>query len=339
MNAPRMIMVAVLLASLCLASGCGTQDRMLGASGGLLFQGVDILTQPGEATPLVVSLQGGDYLQGLEGYLVGFYLVDHQIGQCRTDDDGLAQITFTPDRAGQHVIIAKLEDPDVRKYAVEGVEIVVAAHNPDQPMVIVDLDRTLVKSGFGDVLAGKAEPMAQSRNVMTRLAKDHAVVYLTHRPDMFTEQCKRWIRKFDYPLGPLLTSSLGEFIKGSGAYKSARIEELKKTWPKIEIGIGDKASDAAAYAANGLTSILVLHPDLMKTPEDARRWVRSLRELPESVEAVESWDQVGRILFDKEHFPVAAAIERLTRLGSELEAEALGLTPPKAPAGGEGGAP
>lgn len=339
MNTPRALLVFAMLATLFLAGGCGMQDKMLGASGGLLLQGFDTLARPGEAVPLVVSLQGGDYLQGLEGYLIGYYLIDHKIGECRTDDDGLAQITFTPDQVGHQVITARLEDPDVRKYAVAAVEIVVAAHNPDQRMVMVDLDRTLVKSGFGDVLAGRAEPMAGSKDVMTRLARDHAIVYLTHRPDIFTEQSKRWIRKYEYPLGPLLTSTLGEFVKGSGAYKSAKIEEFKKTWPKIDIGIGDKPSDAAAYAANGLVSIIVLQSDLMKTPEEVRRWVRDLRRLPETVEAVESWPQVGQVLFEKAHFPVAAAIERLTKLAAEREAEALGLTPSKETAGGEGGAP
>ncbi len=328
MSVSRVVVVAAWLALASLTAGCGMQDKMLGASGGLLFQGFDAMTTPGQPVRLVASLQGGDYLRGMEGYLVGFYRVDHKIGECRTDDDGIAELTFTPDQPGLHVITARLEDPDVRKCAVPGVEIVVAAYAAERPMVVVDLDRTLVQSGFDAVLTGQAEPMVGSQAVMDRLARDHTIIYLTHRPDSFNEQSKRWVRKHNYPLGVLLTSSMGEFIRGSGAYKSARIEEMKKTWPRIRIGIGDKASDAKAYAANGLISIIVLHPELMKTPGEIRAWVRELRDLPPSVEAVESWQQVGQILFESARFPVAASIDRLTKLAAEREAEALGLTPP-----------
>jgi len=327
MGRTRTWIAMLLAATACLSAGCGMQNQMLGASGGLLLQGFDTLARPGEEVPLTARLQGGDYLKGMEGYLVGFYRLDHKIGQSRTDQDGLAEIAYIPASPGNHVILARLEDPDVRKFAVEAVEIVVAARHRTDPMVVVDLDRTLVAGGFGEVLAGKAEPMPSSGPVMDRLARDHTIIYLTHRPDVFTERTKRWLRKYDYPVGPVLTSTLAQLFKGSGPYKSAAISDLKKVFSRIETGIGDKPSDAEAYTANGMKAVLIIHPDDMPTLEVIARWIRDLRSLPDDVDVVSSWDQVGKALFDGERFPPAQAVERLEALARRREAEALGKAP------------
>ena len=338
MRRKRVWLVALLAPALCAAGGCGLQDEMLGASGGLLLQGFDTLARPGQEVTLTARLQGGDYLTGMEGYLVGFYRLDQRIGQCRTDDDGLAEIDFAPAGLGDHVVLARLEDPDVRKYAIEAVEIVVAARKPSDPMLVVDLDRTLVRSGFAEVLAGQAEPMPESSRVMNGLARSRAPIYLTHRPDIFTEQTKRWLRKHNYPVGPVLASTLSEFFKGSGAYKSAAIGDLKKAFPAIDVGVGDKVSDAQAYLANGMRAILIIHPDAMTTAESVRRWIRDLQVLPEEADVVDSWAMVERALVGAERFPVSRAVEQLGVLARQREAESLGAPPAGRPAD-EGSAP
>jgi hypothetical protein len=324
MRASPVVLVMTLTAALGALTGCGLQDQMLGASGGLLFQGYDTLATPGQPVKLTASLQGGDYLKGVEGYRVGYYLLDKKIGQALTDDDGLAEIAFTPEAIGNHIVLARLEDPDVRKFAIEAVEIVVSTQTATRPMVIVDLDHTLVASGFGDVLAGRADPMPDSDRVMERLARRRTIIYLTHRPQLFTEGTKRWIRKYNYPTGALLTSTLREFFSGSGPYKSAKIEELKATFPKIEIGIGDKPSDVQAYAANGLKAVLIIHPDAIDTSAEARRMAAELAKLPPEIEVVESWTQVEQALFEGKHFPAGPAIERVNRRA--VERERLGET-------------
>jgi len=327
MRHTRMWFALLLTGTLCLAAGCGMQDRMLAASGGLLLQGFDSLAYPGQTVTISARLQGGDYLKGMEGYLVGFYRLDHKIGDVRTDQDGLAEMAYTPPSPGNHVILARLEDPDIRKFAIEAVEIVVAAHSRTDPMVVVDLDQTLVASGFGEVLAGKAEPMPQSGRVMHRLAESNTVIYLTHRPDIFTEQSKRWLRKYNYPTGPVLTSTLSEFFKGSGPFKSAAIADLKKVFPGIATGIGDKPSDAQAYVANGMKAVLIIHPDAMKTPGAIRRWIRDLGGVPEGVEVVESWTMVEKALFEGRRFSASEALGRLEVLVRQREADALGKEP------------
>ncbi|NIA21317.1 MAG: hypothetical protein GWP05_04970 [Anaerolineaceae bacterium] len=320
----RLCLVALALFATAVLGGCGAKGDI---RGGLLLQGFDTLAYPGQEITLTARLQGGDYLKGLEGYLVGFYQLHRKLGQARTDDEGLSEITFKPETSGNHVILARLEDPDVRKYAVPAVEIIVAAHDKFTPMVIVDLDRTIVKSGFTEVLADRAEPMAHSETVLSRVAKDRVIVYLTHRPDIFTEQSKRWLRKYNYPTGPLLVSTLSEFVSGSRKFKSARISKLKESFPAVAIGIGDKAGDAEAYLANDMRAILIIHPDNMPTAESVRLWIRRLRPLPEKVEVVESWPQVEELLFEGKRHPVSKALERLAELAERRSQETLGNSP------------
>lgn len=308
-----MVMLAALVGSAGLA-GCGMQDQVLGAKGGLLLQGFDVLARPGGAVTLTARVQGGDYLAGMEGYLVGFYRLDHKLGEIRTDEDGFAEMAFTPAEAGDHVVLARLEDPDVRKYAIEAVEIVVAAREPSARMLVVDLDRTLVAGGFGQVVAGQAEPLADSERVLDRAARGRTLIYLTHRPDIFTEHTKAWLRKYDYPLGPVLTSTLSEYFKGSEGFKSAAIGELKKAFPGIEIGIGDKIADVQAYTANGMHAVLIIHPDNMKTPETVRSWIDDLAGLPAEVDVVWSWAMAEKVLLDGARCPVAEAMEMLREL-------------------------
>ncbi|NLX60021.1 MAG: App1 family protein [Phycisphaerae bacterium] len=312
--------VALVWAASALAlAGCQPTSEV---RSGLLLQGFDTLAYPDQEVMLTARLQGGDYLKGMEGYLIGFYESNLRIGGVRTDDEGLAEIAFKPQGEGNHVILARLEDPDVRKYAVPAVEIVVAAWPREKAMAVVDLDRTVVQSGFAEVMAGRAEPMDHSQQVLHRLTRDRTVIYLTHRPDMFTEQSKQWLRKYDYPLGPLLVSTLSEFIKGSREFKNARVHALKQSFPGITLGIGDKVSDAEVYLDNQMRAVLIIHPDDMPTAEVVRIWIQRLRRLPEKVDVVDNWLQVEEVLFQEKRYPPSQAIERLSQLANQRAQEA-----------------
>ena len=305
-------LAAPLLLALALA-GCSQQAAILGLTGGTLFQGFDALAYPGDQVKVTARLQGGDFLQGLEGYLVGFYQLDRRLGQARTDQDGNAEIEVTAPAAGHLCLLARLEDPDVRKTALPAAEIIVAARPKEARMIVVDLDQTIVGGTLGDVLARRAPPIADSQAVLTRAAKDYTIVYLTDRSAMFTAVTKNWLRQYDYPLGPLLTNSPTGFLVGSEKFKTAALKALKARYPAIQWGIGDQPGDARAYTANGLTPILLLHPEKMTRPEDVRLWIHHLQSLPAGVEAVDSWPQVEQVLYAGAHYPPTDAVQRLTK--------------------------
>ncbi len=62
----------------------------------------------------------------------------------------------------------------------------------------------------------------------------------------------------NYPVGPVLLSDIGGFFRGSGAFKTSALRELRKRFTNIEIGIGDKISDARSYYDNYMQSFLII---------------------------------------------------------------------------------
>jgi len=306
------LLAAPLFLALALA-GCAQQAAILGTTGGTLFQGFDVLAYPGDKVKVTARFQGGDFLKGLEGYLVGFYQLDQRLGQERTDQEGNSEIEITAPAAGNLCLLAKLEDPDVRRTALTTADIIVAARPRETRMIIVDLDQTIVGGSLGDVLAHRAAPIVDSQTVLSRAAKDYTIVYLTDRSALFTAVTKNWLRQYDYPLGPLLTNTQIGFLGGSEKFKTAALKDLKNRYPAIQWGIGDQAGDARAYAANGLRPILLLHPEKMNNPEQVRLWIHHLQSLPAGVEAVDSWPQIEKVLYDGTHYPVADAVQRLTK--------------------------
>ncbi len=317
----------VLLCAVLGATGCGVQDQLLGTRGGLLFQGFDTLAHPGRPVRVTAELRGGNYLSGMEGYLVGFYDLDHKIGEMRTDEDGRAWVEITPFRPGQQVLTARLEDPDVRKFAVEATEILVEVQPPDVELVVLDLDWTLVSGGFEGVLGGQAEPIPYSLKVTERLVQDCVVVYLTGRPTSFSQLSKHWLRKNNYPLGPVIANSDSTLGLGVQQYKTSQIKAIKRDFPNLRYGVGDLMTDIRAYQAGGMHAILILHPDSMTEPGDVLRWLRDVRSLGDDVSVVENWRQVEQVIYEQAKFPASQAASELEKLARQRMDEILEQEP------------
>ncbi len=325
--AMRCATAAALLAALAAMSGCGAQEVLLGTRGSYLFTAMDALAVPGEEIDLRAQLRGGDMLRGRGGYAVRFHRDAKLYKVAETDADGIAAVSFAPKTPGDHVFTAELAPIGLAEEPPAPLELLVACRKPDAPLAVVDLDRTVVATGFHTVLVGSPEPMADSRQVLARLARKSTIVYLTHRPDYFSLKSKAWLREHKYPPGPLLLSTPGAFLKGSGAYKSEMLERLGKRFRKIEIGIGDKISDAQAYHANGLKAFLILQVPQAAAPETLDALADELEKLDDEVQVVTHWRQIEQVLFDKGSHPRSAMQRRLRKLAAEARAS---LKAPKA---------
>jgi hypothetical protein len=69
----------------------------------------------------------------------------------------------------------------------------------------------------------------------------------------------------------------------------------------VELGIGDKISDAQSYQANGIQAYLIPHYD----PQDAkemRQMAQDISDLKSSVQVVRDWAQVRQGIFDGKRF-------------------------------------
>jgi len=326
----RQLVAVLVVAGMVLAAGgsvrAGFGDilrRVRGELGQVLLAH-DVLVHPGEEVTLRASLRGGFRLEGVGGVRLQFHLNERRIDQVTGDSNGNVQTRWTaPSEPGDYRIRVRVkpeDQPEDEGRHVAPTRLLVAVRKADAPIAIVDLDKTLVASGFHRVLLGAgAEPMEGSGVVLARLGRTHTVVYLTHRPDFLGPSSKQWLDAHGYPLGPVLTSTLGGLIEGSGTYKARQLADLAKNFKNLKVGIGDKVSDARAYADRGLTSILILPVDWADDdPEEFEDLASDLAALPEAVHVVTNWAQVSAILFEGARQPPASMIRRLRGVAADL---------------------
>ena len=303
----QVVLLAVLL------SGCGVQSTLLETTDAYFFAAADRLVLPGQATTLQVQFRVGDFLQAQAGHCVRFYRDGRLYKAALTDDAGEAAVAFTADSPGDYAFQADVTALGLSEPPPVPTELLVACRAANEPMMVVDLDKTIVASGFHAVLIGGAEPMPGAAEVLGDLAKGHTIVYLTHRPDVFGPKSKAWLQEYGFPPGPLLLSSLGAFVKGSGAYKTMMLADITTRFSRVEIGIGDKISDVLAYHENGMRAFLIMPVPERLTSASRDGLVEELRTLPEAIQVVQDWSQIAAFFADNRVYPADKTIDLLNR--------------------------
>ncbi|NBB95565.1 MAG: hypothetical protein GVY16_07470 [Planctomycetes bacterium] len=300
-----------------LAGGCGAQKVLLGTESSYVFVASDALALPGESVDIAAQLRAGDFLQGAAGHPVRFFRGGEFYKVAETDTAGVATVAFTPPRPGNYPFRAEVVATGLEDDPPSPATFYVVCRKADEPIVIVDLDKTIVASGFHTVLIGSPAPMANSQDVLKRLGRKHTIVYLTHRPDLFGIKSRQFLDDRGYPFGPLLLSSVSGFMKGSGAFKSGELAELRKRFKNVRIGIGDKLSDAQAYHENGLRAFLIIEMPHADEPEPYEELANDLDALDKQIEVVARWRQIEKALFDGESYPRADMQTQLYTLADD----------------------
>lgn len=277
-------------------------------SGGTIFFAHDVLAVPGRAVPLRAQVQAYRPERPLSGLTVEFRHLDDQrlVGKARTNDDGVAELEFTPPGKGTYEFTARVtavtDEENESLLDLPEALLLVAVRTPDEAFVVIDLDHTLTGSNFARVvLLDGGAPMADSVRVVQRIARSQSVIYLTHRPKDLTRTSRRWLRKHGYPAGPLLLSSIRDVVGSSRKYKSARLKEVRTSFPKLQVGIGDKLNDVLAYRDNEMHAIWIPPVD-RDDSEELRARAEDVRDAPrEGVDVVWDWREIERILFGDFH--------------------------------------
>jgi len=299
----------------------------LGAEHGCVFYAFDAMAYPDAEAELTVRILHVRKLQHVEGVTVEYFLGKQSLGRATTDKDGYAKLKWKPPQAKapqDHEITAKIvavPDDDLEEMLkATPASLLVAVRPKDASFAVIDLDHTVVDSGFARVLIGGAKPMPQAAKTVKELAGKYDLIYLTHRPDLLTVTSKRWLTDNGFPRAPLLVSTFKQAIGDSGEYKSARLKQLREQYPRLEIGIGDKLSDAKAYADNGMKPYLIPHYD-KDDDDDVRDMAEEVRKLKADVQVVEGWDDIRDGVFKKKSFPPAVYAKRLDDRSRALQME------------------
>ena len=297
----------------------------LAAEGGVLFYSFDTLAYPGEPVDLAARAQLLKRMKGIEGVTVSFLDGDKLLGCAHTDASGLAKLAWTPPRPGDYKLTAAIaslpEGVDEAILKLSPAPLLAAARAKDTEFVVIDLDHTVVDSSFFHVLLGNPTPMANSVEVTKRIAKSYSIIYLTHRPDLLTQKSKAWLDRHGYPTGPLLVSELTDAFGDSGKFKTAKLKAVKKSYPNVKFGIGDKLSDAQAYVDNGLTAYLI--PHYKEKPEDMSEMARDIRKLRgrDRLNVVDGWREIEMGVFKGRSYKPSTYVGRLERRAKQLARE------------------
>lgn len=320
-----MLRRSIVTAGLCLlalVAGCTFIRNMFGIDGKYLFSGFDAVAVPGETVTVKVRLQSGSLLKDCPNVPVRFFQNGKMLWEVTTDGEGYATAVFIPKTPGDYLLAARAFPPDNKGPPPEPIEVFVACRDPQAPLAIIDLDKTLVASGFKTVMTGEPVPMADSARVMNRIAKDFTTVYLTHRLEYFGSKSKTWLRGHGYPRGPVMLADVHEFMEGSEQYKSAVLQGMRRRFKGRIIGVGDKVSDAFAYQVNGLEAFLLLQPEHPDKADDLRDMAEEIAALPDTVQVVGGWTDIERALFQGVRFPRSQFQADLLRRAGALDPKA-----------------
>ena len=315
--------MAVLMPALGLAGCGGVTSRLFGTQGEYLLYGYDVVTVPGREVDLRARIQKGTFLGDVVNEPMRFEHAGREIGTALTDDEGMASVRFTPMQPRDYVIDViyqpVADDEDEEDLQPIRTQLLVACRTSDQKFVVVDLDKTLVESGFHTVLAGDPKPMPGSVGVMRRLAKDFSIIYLTHRPDYLGGKSEAWLVDQGYPAGPMVVSNIGGLIEGNLAFKGQSLQNLKQDFRGLQIGIGDKISDVQAYTQNGLRGFLIYKEDDGWDDEDYSDFAADLNQLPDNAQIVTSWRQIEKVLYGDASYPRSEVQRLLLQKASRLQ--------------------
>ena len=296
----------------------------LAAEDGILFYAYDTLAWPDQPVELLAKAALLKEMKGIAGATVTFTLDDKRLGAVKTDESGRAKMNWTPPREGSFLIEVRLTAlPDGAAPDVKPSSLMVLARGKDARFIVVDLDHTVVDSGFARVLMGMAKPMPGAAEALRALQRDgYNLIYLTARPDLMTVKSKNWLTNNDFPRAPLLVSTLEEAIGDSGRFKTGRIKALREKFPNLAVGIGDKFTDAEAYAANGMTAYVI--PHYKREGNDAKDFEKVAEQvaaLSGTIQVVDSWEQVKAGLTGGKKFPPKPYAERLKARAERLRRE------------------
>ncbi len=258
----------------------------------VVLHGLDVLGAPGARVQLVARLRAGQ-LYGLQRSIVrapiSFYLNDDLLATVETDREGRAVLHRILPKSGQHVI--RLFYPGSEDYSSAESYLRLFVCKSRASFVVTDIDFTLARTqSLLALRSGNVHLQAQPRaaSVLRRLVSERGttILYVTAREESLANMTRDWLSDQGFPPGPLFFWDFLRSPLSHADYKKDLLIALKKEWPNLEWGIGDRLEDVRAYQASGLKAI----------------WLPSVppEEVPEGATVVQSWRDIENLFFPEE---------------------------------------
>jgi len=257
-------------------------------------QGYDVLALPGEEVALRAKAERGNRLglrPDIEGATLEFHGGGVLLGSAKTNDDGIAAITRKYDKPGQYFVTVKFGAKS--KYDAKKGTLLVEVCDAKTRLIVCDIDHTIADVSATKFVFKKNEKVPAlpgSPEALARLSKHYRIIYITARDDTFLRKTKGWMALRKFPRGPVFFwDFLGKKLSHE-KYKRREIAGLKKRFPNIVVGVGDKVSDANAYLANGLNAIIIGPKRDDGLPAKAI-WVKTWAEIEKLLRAPDAFEK------------------------------------------------
>jgi phosphatidate phosphatase PAH1 len=237
------------------------RSRLVTGLGSPRHRAIDVVASPGaDRHVLRGSLSYGKAHKDLEDEDVELFACDrgawHAIGTARTDDDG----DFSLALAGARRLAPGMRDLYASAVGDRtGVRFLAYVAPAATRVIVSDVDGTLTASEHAfvrTVVANSrigAQPGAAAA-FRELAASGYQPVYVTARGEVFTEKTRAWLAQQGFPRGPMILAEDLVTVPGPAtvAFKTGAMDALTSAGLVVAGGIGNRATDIAAYEAMGL---------------------------------------------------------------------------------------
>jgi hypothetical protein len=161
-------------------------------------------------------------------------------------------------------------------------------------MIAVDIDGTISHTSYGDMLLDPlgrdtdSEPVRDAAETLHALHEHYEIAYVTARPRYLRKKTREWLDLHDFPDAPVIHSPSALNFIDQAAFKREVFSKLRRRWPHLLIGIGDRDVDSNGYGRNGMLPLIVnaasgyrpqAHDVMMSTWRELRSYLLGNREV------------------------------------------------------------
>jgi hypothetical protein len=191
------------------------------------------------------------------------------LGAATSGRDGVAQLdAAAPAVPGNHFFWVRLKEPQKRRVREPVVLFTVSVMTADEPILLTDMDNTIVRAEPGDLQAivgrdpEKPEPAPGAAQALSDLSRSYRIVYLTARSSYLAHRTRRWLAFHHFPAGAVLFRDLEaewrDLDWSASEFKKRVIRDsIKSRFHEVRWGVGNTAGDAEAYAENGVRAVIL----------------------------------------------------------------------------------
>ncbi len=260
------------------------------------------------------------FRDGIEDVWVRFCVGGRQVAEQLTADAGRATTfcSLSPAMGARFEASAVVDGGTVRATGS------IFDWRDDQTIVAVDIDGTISNTEYDDLIFDDEDedsmPVSNSREALSALANDFHIVYLTARPRFLLEKTRVWLARHGYPHGPVVAAGGLRDALRQGSLKREMLAGLRRSWPNLLIGIGDKHRDVVAYQTNGMLPVVVTTKNIARK---RRTW---------QVVVLPAWEDVSQLFAANRR--VLSDPSALADTINSHRTQRLLVIPPEAPLGG-----